>query len=113
MSERPFPNDPPPPGSDIFDLLRDDTADQFSHISLDLDFKEDLFELVGLAIKEAMRLREGFPVRLTASNPLLAAAQIGRGTMLDQYLVETNALIEEHFARIADRISLHLKQQAR
>lgn len=92
-------------GSDIYELLKDDTSDLFDRIDLDPLLKDDLFELIGFAVKDAMRLREGFPVRLTAASPSLAAAQIGQGTYLDQYLLETSALIEQHFVRIAERVA--------
>jgi hypothetical protein len=103
------PDDKPRRGSDIFELLNDDAPDLFESITLDDELKEDLYELIGLAVKDAMRLREGFPVRLTAANPTLAMAQIGQGTYLDQYLLETNSLIERYFTRIAQRIAQHVE----
>lgn len=111
MSDNPAPRSTPAAGADIFALLGDESPVRFAQIDLDIEFKDDLFELIGLAVKEAMWLRESFPVRLTAANPLLVGAQIGQGTVLDQYLLETTALIEKHFARIAERVATHVNEE--
>lgn len=92
--------------TDLFDRVGEH-PDLFESIDLELMLKEDIYELVGAAIKDAMRLREGFPVRLTAARLDGAGVsdEIGTGSVIDVYLAETGSLIEAYFAQIAGRIA--------
>ena len=58
-----------------------------------------------------MRLREGFPVRLTASRVDSSVAQPGSGAIIDLYLAETGTLIETYFERIAARVADFINQE--
>jgi hypothetical protein len=91
--------------NDLYDRMEEDPADVFDRIDLEVTLKDDLYEMIGEAIKEAMRLREGFPVRLTASRVDAPVAQPGSGTVIDLYLAETGILIETYFERIASRVA--------
>ena len=104
MADGPNNPTPFPLNNDLYDRLEDGT-DVFDRIDLEVTLKDDLYEMVGGAIKEAMRLREGFPVRLTASRVDSSVAQPGSGAIIDLYLAETGTLIETYFERIAARVA--------
>lgn len=90
--------------SDLFDRVSEETGDLFDRVDLDMALKDDLYELIGDAIKSAMRLREGFPVRLTAPHHDVSS-EIGSGQVIDLYLAETATLIDAHWEQIAARVA--------
>lgn len=103
MADRPDGYDPT---FDIFNTLEESgRIDLFTHIDLDISLKDDLYELIGDAIKEGMRLRERYPVRLTSPS-----WHDSDDTFVRAYLAEVGGLIQTYFDRVAGRVSAFVNE---